>query len=105
MSDSNLKDPLNREIVLHDRTWFGHIIKGHPEMEEQREWVEKTIQNPEEIRFSNSDKDCRLYYNKKEKYFMMVIADIVLGLIKTAHKAKKKTGGKIEWLSQTELKE
>lgn len=27
MPDSLLVDPLGRPITLHDRTWFGHILK------------------------------------------------------------------------------
>jgi len=32
MGDVVLTDPLGRTIILHDRTWHGHILKAHPEM-------------------------------------------------------------------------
>lgn len=32
MPDAELTDPLGRRIRLHDRTWYGHILKAHPEM-------------------------------------------------------------------------
>ena len=41
MPDTTLKDPLGRTIVLHDRTWRGHVVRGHPEMEPLRALAEE----------------------------------------------------------------
>ena len=44
MADTTLTDPLGRDIVLHDRTWYGHIVKGHPDMS------------------GHYDENCRIYF-------------------------------------------
>ena len=84
-----------------------HILKGHPELEDRRDKVENAIESPIEIRYSLNDKDCRIYYGDNEtgRSIIQVIVDIVLKLVKTAHKAKKITGGDVEWSSQTQSKE
>ena len=99
MSDATLKDPLNREITLQERTWIGHIVKGHPEVADYRSLVERAITNPTEIRLSRSDIDCRLYYGlgPRTTVRMMVVVDISLGIVKTAHLARVVTGGNVEW--------
>jgi len=63
MIDRHLQDPLGRRITLHDRTWFGHIVRGHPR---------------EEVR-------------------MVVVVDLRLAIVKTAHLARRVSGGDIEW--------
>jgi len=55
-------DPLGRLIELHDWTWWGHIVKGHPEVRAMRSDVEQAIVAPISIHYSNSDPTCRLYY-------------------------------------------
>ncbi len=99
MSDTTLTDPLGREVVLHDRTWHGHIIKGHPEVDGHRALVEQAVQAPEEVRMSHSDPDCRIYFapGPRPAAKIMLVADVVRGVVKTAHLAKKVSGGAIEW--------
>lgn len=99
MGDSRLIDPLKREIVLHERTWIGHITKGHPEVADCRHLVEQALTKPAEIRYSRSDPDCRLYYGlgPREGLRMMVVVDISGGIVKTAHLVSKATGGDVEW--------
>lgn len=106
MADATLTDPLGRRIVLSDRTWFGHIVKGHPEVAECRDLAERAIRQPEEIRFSKADPDCRLYYGPgpRPSVRMMVVADVVGGVVKTAHLARKATGGATEWSKSTPSK-
>jgi hypothetical protein len=36
MTDTRITDPLGRQITLHDRTWYGHILKVHPELADCR---------------------------------------------------------------------
>src|SRR5437763_1260087 len=100
MPDSTLTDPLGRRIMLLDSTWHGHVLKGHPELSRVRVLVEGAVQAPLEIRISNADPDCRLYYGPGPRLgiIMQVVVDIVQGLVKTAHFAKKRTGGATEWL-------
>ncbi len=99
MVDAFLTDPLGRMIALHDRTWHGHILKAHPEMSSTRSLAERTLRSPDEIRHSHSDPNCRIYYGPGPRpgVRMMVIADVVIGLVKTAHLAKRVSGGTQEW--------
>ncbi len=107
MGDTQISDPLHRRVTLHDRTWFGHIVKGHPEVTEHRRLAEWAISSPEQIRLSTADPNCRLYYGKGHRpdVKMLVVADVVLGVVKTAHLARKISGGALEWSSQNPLKE
>lgn len=99
MADSEQQDPLGRVLVLHDRTWFGHIIQGHPEVAGLRHLVEQAVREPTEIRHSLSDPLCRLYFGAgpRASVLIVVVGDIVQGVIKTAHLANKISGGPIEW--------
>ena len=99
MPESNLTDPLGREIVLHDRTWYGHIVLGHPEMQEYRMLAEEAIRSPDEIRLSRSDANCRVYFGAGPRpgIRIMVVADVIAGVVKTAHLARKISGGPVEW--------
>ena len=94
-----LVDQLGREIVLHDRTWHAHIVKGHPDVGEHRALIEQTVRSPDEIRISRSDPNCRLYYGPgaRRDLRIMVVADISVGVVKTAHLARRRVGGEIEW--------
>ncbi len=99
MGDISLTDPFGRTVVLHDRTWFGHIVRGHPEVTEYRGLVEKAVERPDEVRFSRSDADCRLYFGPgpRADVRMMVVADVVRGFVKTAHLCNRASGGTVEW--------
>jgi hypothetical protein len=99
VADRQLIDPLRRAIVLHDHTWYGHIIKGHPEVAAQRAQVEQAISNPEAIQFSASDPDCRIYYGAPSSAGIRfaVVADVVAGVVKTAYRARRKKVGGMEW--------
>ena len=99
MADTTLKGPLGRDIVLHDRTWHGHIVKGHPDMDRHKDLVEHTVQSPDEIRQSRADENCRIYFGPGPRpgVIIMVVADVVARVVKTAHLAKKVTGGAMEW--------
>lgn len=92
-------DPLGRTITLHGRTWIGHIVPGHPEMADRRADAESAILRPAEIHFSKSDNQCRLYYTPVlgDGLRIAVVADIVLGLVKTAYPVKRAKGGPKEW--------
>ena len=98
MADATLTDPLGRTVVLHDRTWFGHIIKGHPDVRPARILAERAILTPSEIRYSFSDPECRLYYGDADSrgIMMVVVADIRAGVVKTAYRARKMKG-MLEW--------
>lgn len=101
--DSNLTDPLRPSITLHDRTWYGHILKGHSEMHPYRQQVEHAITDPVEIRHSLSDTACRLYFapGPRPSVIILVVVDVTMGLVKTAHLTNKPAAGAIEWLKPT----
>lgn len=103
MSDKTLIDPLGRALILHDLTWDGHIIAGHPEVARHRDLVEAAITSPICIRLSLRDPDCRLYYGlgPRPTVKIQVVADIGLGVVKTAHLAGRISGGSEEWSSPT----
>lgn len=97
MADSELIDPLGRKVVLHDHTWYGHIVKGHPEMRARRQEVEWTVEKPKEIRFSASDSNCRIYYGTDAVGLCVaVVADVAVGVVKTAYVARRPRG-EVEW--------
>jgi hypothetical protein len=45
--------------------------------------------------------DCRLYYGAgpREGVRIIVVVDVRLGIVKTAHLARRLSGGEIEWPS------
>jgi hypothetical protein len=96
--DRTLIDPLARCIILHDHTWYGHILLRHPEIIPHRTYVEHAITDPLEIRFSHADTNCRLYFGAgpRDAIMTLVVADVTVGIIKTAHFAKSAKGA-IEW--------
>lgn len=99
MADKTFVDPLDRRITLHDRTWYGHVLKGHPELKAERQKVGRTIEGPEDIRLSLSDPEVRLYHGKAKRsgLYLRVVADVRKGIVKTAHYVVRPQGGAIEW--------
>jgi|SRR5437667_1502964 len=99
MADSKIEDPLGRSIRLTNATWFGHILKGHPDLALQRLRVEYTVRQPREIQISTYDDNCRIYYSEPNKAgrMIVVVADVVAGVVKTSYTALKKKKGHIEW--------
>jgi len=97
--DSKLIDPLDRELILSDSTWFGHIVKGHPDMAHSRLTVEHAVRQPIEIQVSTYDEDCRVYYGRanKDGRMIAVVADVIARIVKTAYAAEKKKKGVVEW--------
>lgn len=83
----------------YDRTWDAHIVKGHPEVREHRTLVEQAVESPDEIRVSRSDPDCRLFYGPgpRSSVRIIVVVDVAVGTVKTAHLAKMTGGGVLEW--------
>ncbi len=101
MDDSTLTDPLGRVIVLHDRTWARHILKGHPELKDARALAERAVVTPEAIFFSSSGPSARLFAGPgpHEGLRIIVVADVQLGLVKTAYFARRAPTGVPEWSS------
>jgi hypothetical protein len=102
MADRTLRDPLGRSIVLHNHTWFGHIIRRHSELKNHRSLVEQAIQNPLEIRISAADKDVRVYFGPGPRAGIItaVFASLSGAFVKTAHFVKS-AKGEVEWSKPT----
>src|SRR5690242_8630948 len=43
VADTRITDPLGRTVVLHGHTWFGHVVKQHPEMRPYRRLAEAGV--------------------------------------------------------------
>jgi hypothetical protein len=99
MADQTFVDPLGRAIVFHDRTWYGHILKGHPELRSERHSIGLAIEEPTDIRHSLSDDDVRLYHGnaRRRGLYVRVVADVKKLLVLTAHYVRTPQGGPIEW--------
>jgi hypothetical protein len=98
MADFTAVDPLGRRNTLHDHTWYGHVVKGHPDMTSKRRSAETVLASPERITHSPSDADCRLFYGPLESdgFMVTVVVDVAGGFVKTAYRSKK-TKGALEW--------
>jgi hypothetical protein len=103
VSDSYLLDPFGRTIVLHDRTWFGHIVPKHPDVANDRNQVEEAIVRPIRIIHDPTVTSRRHYYGQGPRLgvMMIVVADVVGGFVTTAHVIKRYRGGAEEWSSPT----
>ncbi|MFN0011456.1 MAG: hypothetical protein ACKVS8_07410 [Phycisphaerales bacterium] len=97
--NSALKDPLGRLVVLHDATWYGRILKGHPNLAPHRALVEQTVRTPAAVHPSVSDPDCRLYYGPAPiaDRMMCVVANVREGFVMTAYFCKRLKPGASEW--------
>ena len=102
MADTRLIDPLGRTVVLHGHTWFGHVIKQHPDMRPYRRLAEAAVRDPLEIRLSDADPNSRFYYGTGPRAGMMVavVVDISRRLVRTAHLSTE-ARGVIEWSKPT----
>jgi len=98
MAQATLKDPLGRQVTLAEHTWHGHILIGHPDMQQYRSGVELAVTDPLEIRTSQADPNCRIYFGVQSKpgTIIAVLTDINGGFIKTALNAQS-AKGTVEW--------
>lgn len=101
--DTTHIDPLGRIIIFRDETWDEHIIARHPEVTAHRDLVGAAIESPIRIEWSTSDPNCRRYYGQGPRPSVMrhVVADVILGLVKTAYLVNRFSRGTEEWSSPT----
>ncbi len=100
MADTSLIAPLGRQITLHDRTWYGHILPGHPDLASHRSLVHAALTDPLSIRIEPGDAKNRLYIGAglKEDRIIVVVSSLPLRLVKTAFQApSRRAKGVIEW--------
>lgn len=98
MAGQIIIDPLGRKITLADRTWHGHIVRGHPEVGDHLRLVLDCLQTPDKILFSRNHISARVYVGKGPRIHLMmvVVANIELGQVLTAYLAKT-VRGEVEW--------
>lgn len=104
MPSTTIVDLLGRAITLHQSAWSVHIASRHPEVAPHRRLVESAIANPLVITHSRADPDCRLYHGPGPRPGVMikVVADILRGVVKTAHLVRKVSPAEsVEWSSQS----
>ena len=104
MATLTLTDPLGRRITFHNHTWFGHILRRHPDLRSHRRLVEETITTPLSIRFADGQPaDTRLYYGVGPQSGMLIVlaANVAAGHVLSAHLAKVPKPGAIEWSPPT----
>lgn len=87
MAQSTLTDPLGRSFTLANHTWYGHILKGHPEMRPHFTLVEQAVTAPLSI-YGPGPRD---------GVFVAAVVDIALGIVKTAYLSRTMTGASSEW--------
>lgn len=102
MADTNITDPLGNTLVLHDTTWYGHIVRfgNHPELARYRADVERAVAQPTCIHVSAQDPDCRLYFGPvsgRPGLHVKVVGDVAQGIVKTAHFVRTLPGGAPLW--------
>lgn len=74
----------------------------HPEVQMCRKLAEDAIAQPRAIWTSRSDADCRIYYaaGPWPNIMVAVVADVKIGVVKTAYLARKTSGAELEWSLQ-----
>ena len=99
MANVELTDPLGRRITISNHTWYGHILRAHPELKSERSRIEKAIEKPEKIKISITSPEIRHYYISANRtgLYLRVVVDIQKGIVKTAHYARTIERGSLEW--------
>ena len=54
--------PDRRSVVLSQQQWTGHILSGHPEMQDLLAYVEWSLQRPDHITRDRNNPDRQCYY-------------------------------------------
>lgn len=58
------QDRWNREIVLTDRTWYGHVLSNHAELTDHLTAVERTVRRPQRVTTDKDDPDREVFYRR-----------------------------------------
>lgn len=93
--------PARQTPAAPRQAWHGHIIRGHPELAELRGLAEAAVTSPLAIHLSRMGAEGRLYFGPgpRSETIILVVADLSLGVVKTAHLSKRFSGGPREWPS------
>ena len=101
--DEEIEDVFGRKIRLtEDRK--NHLEEDHPEMIDSGSKIKETLQNPDDVKFSNLDSSVELFYKFFEvtligaKFLCVVVKNLVVDFfIITAYFTDKKKKGESKW--------
>ncbi|MCC6448582.1 MAG: hypothetical protein IT215_07840 [Chitinophagaceae bacterium] len=104
--DEEIEDIFGRKIRLtEDRK--RHLEDDHPEMKDSSSKIVEVLQNPDDVRFSNSDSSVELFYKFFEvtlvgaKFLCVVVKNLVVDFfIITAYFTDKKKKGESKWTKE-----
>lgn len=88
--------------MLHNHTWFGHVLQHHPDMRPYRALASAAVTDPIEIRVSDANPEARVYFGRGPRPGTMiaVAANLAGGFVMTAHLVRR-AKGVMEWSSST----
>lgn len=92
------RTPLNVEVRTTTGYWEYLVTKKHPVMKGKEDMVKATLQFPDEIRHSKTDKDVFLYYKQFDRLYCVVVKHIDMeGFLITAYPTDKVKEGDSIW--------
>ena len=92
-----IKTPLNVEVRTTVEYWEYLITKKHPIMKGKEGIVKTTLQSPDEIRQSRTDKDIFLCYKQFDRLYCVVKHMGKEGFLITAYSTDKIKEGDVIW--------
>jgi len=93
-----VKTPLNVEVKTTARYWEYFITMKHPIMKGEEHIVKTTLQFPDEIRQSRTDKNVFLYYKQFDRVYCVVVRHTGMeGFLITAYPTDKVKEGDVIW--------
>lgn len=92
------RTPLNVEVRTTTGYWEYLITMKHPVMKDKEDMAKATLQFPDEIRQSKTDRDVFLYYKQFDKLYCVVVKHIGMeGFLITAYPTDKVKEGDSIW--------
>jgi hypothetical protein len=93
-----VRTPLNVEVRTTVNYWEYLITVKHPLMKGKEDIVKTTLQFPDEIRQSRTDKDIFLYYKQFDKLYCVVVRHMGMeGFLVTTYPTDKVKEGDVIW--------
>lgn len=93
-----VETPLNVEVKTTARYWEYLITMKHPIMKGEEDIVKTTLQFPDEIRQSRTDKNVFLYYKQFDRVYCVVVRHTGMeGFLITAYPTDKVKEGDVIW--------
>jgi len=94
----SVKTPLDVDIKTTKAYWEYLITIKHPIMKEKEEIVRTTLQYPDEIRQSKTDKEVFLYYKTIDRLYCVIVKHKdIEGFLITAYPTDRLKEGETVW--------